>query len=445
MEFQSLTTSLPNDPLAAFARLVDQHDNCFLLETLGDEEQPLSTGKSYIGVAPEHVYAADKDGFSIDGVAEAGTDPWLQLASKLQLQPQLPAGYCGGLVGYLSHEAMHYIEPSLEYGYDRQFYDFQFGDYRDGLVFDPGQAPRYFTHGPDRRELYQVDVKPNERLQITPLAVEKDEQQYHRMVEQARDDIQHGRVFQVVLADAFSYEFQGNLVALYRELRQINPSPFMFFLKFGNFVTIGASPELLMHVDSNRQLYLEALAGTIKRGQTPHADKQLAEALRSDEKERAEHSMLVDLARNDVGRVSQVGSVRIDKLMYLKRLSHVQHLCSLISGSLRPDKTAFDAVAASFPAGTLVGAPKIEAAHMIRELEGYERGPYGGTVGYFSLNGEAMHAVNIRSVQALDNQLYVHTGSGIVYDSQPDREYQEILAKKTAMDRAMAPFIKEAS
>jgi anthranilate synthase component 1 len=265
------------------------------------------------------------------------------------------------------------------------------------------------------------------------------------MIDKARDDIQNGRVFQVVLANKYDYRFTGDLIDLYHELRRINPSPFMFFIKFGDTITLGASPELLAHTKPSGAVYLEALAGTIRRGKTPEEDAELAARLLADEKEVAEHSMLVDLARNDVGRISRIGSVKLDDLMYIKKLSHVQHISSIVSGRLADGRDAFDSLAASFPAGTLSGAPKIEAIKMIGELEGYERGPYGGTIGYFSYNGDSMHAVNIRSVSAVGDKLVLHSGSGIVYDSKAEREFREISEKKAAMDRAMRPFMKEPS
>jgi anthranilate synthase component 1 len=264
---------------------------------------------------------------------------------------------------------------------------------------------------------------------------------YESMIDKARADIQSGRVFQVVLANKYEYGFSGDLLHLYKELRRINPSPFMFFMKFGDIITLGASPELLMHASPDGGVYLEALAGTIRRGKTDDQDAELARKLLADEKEVAEHSMLVDLARNDLGRISQIGSVQIDELMYIKKLSHVQHISSIVSGKLASGHDAFDALAASFPAGTLSGAPKIEAIKMIKEMEGYERGPYGGTIGYFSYNGDGVHAVNIRSVSAVQGKLFLHSGSGIVYDSRPERELQEISEKKAAMDRAMKPFL----
>jgi anthranilate synthase component 1 len=217
----------------------------------------------------------------------------------------------------------------------------------------------------------------------------------------------------------------------------------MFFMKFGDIVTMGASPELLIHTTPVGRTSIEALAGTTKRGKTATQDTALARQLLNNEKEIAEHNMLVDLVRNDVGRISRFGSVKLEKLKYIKKLSHVQHICSLVSGELAREYDAFDTLKAAFPAGTLVGAPKIEAAKMIAELEGYERGPYGGTVGYFSYSGDSMHAVNIRSVNAAGNKLSIHTGSGVVYDSRADREYQEISDKKAAMDQAMKQFLNQ--
>jgi anthranilate synthase component 1 len=444
MNLKTKPIDLSSDPVEVFERLVSTHECCFLLETLAEAGQSRTSGQSYIGVAPEHHFAARNGRFYADGDEEPADNPYRALSSKIDFDRKLPAHYVGGLVGYFSHEAIRYMEPSVKLDYPRTFADFEFGQYDDGLVFRRGAAPGYFHYGPDRSGLYQA-VAPAERsagLEIDFTGASKSESQYRAMVDQARQDIQNGRVFQVVLANKYEYRFSGALIDLYKQLRLVNPSAFMFFMKFGDVITMGASPELLVHSDPAGRTSIEALAGTIKRGKTPAEDAALARELLSDPKEIAEHNMLVDLARNDVGRVSQIGSVKIDDLMYIKQLSHVQHICSLVSGRLERGRTAFDALAAAFPAGTLVGAPKIEAAKMITELEGYERGPYGGTVGYFGYNGDSMHAVNIRSLNAIGNKLFLHTGSGIVYDSQAGREYREISDKKVAMDQAMAPFLK---
>lgn len=443
MKLRTKQTHLSNDPLEVFAQLAGQHDYCFMLETLADKYQPQTSGQSYIGVSPKRRFAAKEGELYVNGRIQKTDNPYTDLRKQLLLDRTLPAGYVGGFVGYFSHEAIHYSEPTLKFPYEREFFDFEFAEYQDGLVFKRGKTPNYFYYGEDRSDLYGAKGGEPGELRIKPGPAKKNSAEYSSMIDKARTDIQNGRVFQVVLANRYEYGFDGDLLNLYKELRRINPSPFMFFLKFGNIVTLGASPELLAHTNSQNEVFLEALAGTIQRGKTAKEDAELAHTLLKDEKEVAEHSMLVDLARNDVGRISSIGSVQINDLMYIKKLSHVQHISSIVSGRLADGKDAFDALPASFPAGTLSGAPKIEAIKMIGELEGYERGPYGGTIGYFSYNGDSVHAVNIRSVNAVGNKLFLHSGSGVVYDSNAKREAEEINEKKAAMDRAMEPFLKE--
>jgi anthranilate synthase component 1 len=445
MKMQTKQTQLSNDPLEVFSRLAGEHDYCFMLETLADKYQPQTSGQSYIGVAPKRRFAAKEGAFYVNGRVQKSDNPYTDLRKHLLLDRTLPGGYVGGFVGYFSHEAIHYSEPTLKFPYEREFFDFEFAEYQDGLIFKHDKAPRYFYYGEDRSDLYAAEGAKQSALKIKPGPARKNSPEYTEMIDKARTDIQNGRVFQVVLANRYEYGFDGDLLNLYKELRRINPSPFMFFLKFGDTVTLGASPELLAHTNAQNEIFLEALAGTIQRGKTAAEDAKLAQQLLKDEKEIAEHSMLVDLARNDVGRISKIGSVHINDLMYIKRLSHVQHISSIVSGKLAEGKDAFDALPASFPAGTLSGAPKIEAIKMIAELEGYERGPYGGTIGYFSFNGDSVHAVNIRSVNAVGNKLFLHSGSGVVFDSNARREAEEIGEKKAAMDRAMESFLEESS
>lgn len=443
MNFQTKTTDLSTDALAVFEKLAGQHEQCFLLETLADTYQPQTTSQSYIGVAPDHYYSANGGDFYVDGNLETSTNPYDSLSKQITFNAALPDGYVGGLVGYFSHEGIVNFEASLDFPYPREFPDFEFGRYNDGLMFRPGVAPDYFYYDQDRSDLYRGNDTKKVQLSIEYIGSAKNDAAYSSMIDKASNDIQNGRVFQVVLANKYNYSFTGDLINLYKELRHINPSPFMFFIKFGNMVTMGASPEFLVTTKSSGKIYLEALAGTIHRGKTQEKDAELAAKLIADEKEVAEHSMLVDLARNDAGKISQTGSVSIDNLMFIKKFSHVQHISSVISGQLNKTRNIFDALAASFPAGTLSGAPKIEAIKMIKELEGNERGPYGGTIGYFGYNSDSMHAVNLRSISAVDNKLYLHSASGIVYDSTPERERTEISNKKAAMDQAMKPFLKK--
>jgi anthranilate synthase component I len=443
MKLRTIKTQLSSDPLEVFEGLAGSHENCFLLESLNNADQFVTSNRSYIGVAPTHLYRASGDVLYTDGQAEVAGNPYEALRSKMRFDTGLPDGYVGGLVGYFTHEAIRYNEPSISFDYARQFNDFEFGEYRDGLVFRPGEVPDYIYYDQDRSSLYAAaDSRPGP-LKIEFVSAAKDTERYTAMINEAIAAIQNGRVFQVVLANKYEYRFDGDLLRLYRELREINPSPFMFFLKFGNVVTMGASPELLVHTSPGGDVALEPLAGAIRRGKSPAEDAALARQLLADEKEVAEHSMLVDLARNDAGRVSQIGSVQIANLMYIKKLSHIQHISSLVTAKLAVDRDAFDALASSCPAGTLSGAPKIEAIKMISELEGYERGPYAGAIGYISYNGGSVLAPNLRSVSAVGEQLFLHSGSGIVYDSKPERERQELGEKKAAMDLAMRPFMQE--
>jgi anthranilate synthase component I len=441
MAFLAQKTNLDNDPLTVFSRLAPHHEYCFLLENPTEPDNLLANSNSYIGVDPTHVFAALGNTFYADHIPTTVVSPFDTLRNKMPNISGLPNDYVGGLVGYFSYEGLQHIEPSLKFDYLRKFYDFEFGEYRDGLIFRGGDSPEYFHYGQNRLSLYENNQPTTTQLRVTYKRSQKDKTSYAQMVTKARNDIQNGRVFQVVLANQYEYSYEGDLLKLYQELKEINPSPFMFFIKCKNTITLGASPELLLRTNTDREVFLETLAGTTSRGHTAKNDDNLSKRLLNNEKEVAEHSMLVDLARNDVGRVCQIGSVQISKLMNIKKLSHVQHISSVISGKLAVGKDAFDAFASGFPAGTLSGAPKIEAIKMITELEGYERGPFGGTVGYFSYNGDAVHAVNIRSVSARGNKLFVSSGSGIVYDSSAEKEYQEITSKKIAMDHAMKPSL----
>jgi anthranilate synthase component 1 len=240
----------------------------------------------------------------------------------------------------------------------------------------------------------------------------------------------------VVLSQRLSRTSAAGPFEIYRALRTINPSPYMFFLDLKDFHIIGASPEVLVRVE-NDIVTTRPLAGTRPRGITSEHDKALEEELTNDEKERAEHIMLVDLGRNDIGRVSEPGTVQISDLMEIEKYSHVMHLVSNVQGKLRNDMTAFDAFKACFPAGTVSGAPKIRAMQIIAELEPDKRGPYAGAVGYFSFSGNMDMAITIRTMVMLKNKVYVQAGCGVVYDSVPEREYEETMNKARAMLRAI--------
>jgi anthranilate synthase component 1 len=245
-----------------------------------------------------------------------------------------------------------------------------------------------------------------------------------------------GEAIQVVLSQRLAQPTDAAPFEIYRALRTINPSPYMFYLDFTDFHIIGASPEILVRVEDG-MVTTRPLAGTRLRGQTPAEDLRLEQELRSDAKERAEHIMLVDLGRNDIGRVSQPGTVGVSDLMDVERYSHVMHLVTHVQGRLRPELTAFDALRACFPAGTVSGAPKIRAMEIIAELEPQKRGPYAGATGYFSFSGNMDMAISIRTMVVTKGVAYVQAGGGIVYDSIPEREYEETMNKARALLNAI--------
>lgn len=262
------------------------------------------------------------------------------------------------------------------------------------------------------------------------------QEQYEEVVNKAKEYIKNGDVIQVVLSQRFQTECVSNPVDLYRALRFVNPSPYLFFLKLGDATLIGSSPEVMVRLEE-QTMELRPIAGTRKRGGTEQEDRQLSDELLSDEKERAEHVMLVDLGRNDLGRVAQTGSVQVNQYMVVEKYSHVMHLVSNVRAQLLRGKDAFDVLAATFPAGTLTGAPKIRAMEIIDELEPLKRGTYGGAVGYFSFNGNMDLCITIRTMLLKEGKLYIQAGAGIVYDSVPEKEHQESVNKARAMLQAV--------
>jgi anthranilate synthase component 1 len=248
--------------------------------------------------------------------------------------------------------------------------------------------------------------------------------------------INAGDAFQVVLSQRFRTETRARPFDIYRALRVLNPSPFMFHVTAGPVTLVGASPEIMVRVDAG-EVTVRPLAGTRRRGTTPDEDKKLADELVNDPKERAEHIMLVDLGRNDVGKVAELGSVRIGDLLAVERYSHVMHLSSTVTGTLRPGLTAFDAMRSALPAGTLSGAPKVRAMEIIDELEPHRRGPYGGAVGYVDFSGNMDTCIALRTMVLLGQTAYVQAGAGIVADSDPAAEYEETVNKAMGLLKAL--------
>jgi anthranilate synthase component 1 len=261
-------------------------------------------------------------------------------------------------------------------------------------------------------------------------------ERYEEIVREAKEYIAAGDIYQVVPSQRFSASTRASALAIYRALRVINPSPYMYLLDFGPYQLVGSSPELVVGVE-DRVAVTRPIAGSRPRGSTPQEDARLAEELLADEKERAEHIMLVDLGRNDLGRVCQPGTVRVDDLMFIERYSHVMHIVSHVSGRLRPDLSPVDALRACFPMGTASGAPKIRAMQIISELEQEGRGPYAGAIGYFGYNGNLVAAITLRTLVLNDGLAHVQAGGGVVADSDPSREYEETVSKAQALLAAL--------
>jgi anthranilate synthase component 1 len=285
-----------------------------------------------------------------------------------------------------------------------------------------------------QRPLTQISEK--DRFSASHLESNFRKEDFKETVRKAKDHIVAGDAIQVVLSQRFSGHVSGDDFTLYRSLRSINPSPYMFYLNLGRIRLIGSSPEILVRL-THGKIELRPLAGTRPRGKTPERDLELEEELMADPKERAEHIMLVDLGRNDVGKVAMPGSVTVPTLMEVERFSHVMHIVSSVEGLLKPEVDCFDLFMAAFPAGTVSGAPKIRAMEIISGLEPTPRGPYAGAVGYFGFNGNMDFCITIRTITIMDSRLSVQVGAGIVADSSPEREYEETLRKAGAMFKAI--------
>ena len=368
----------------------------------------------------------------------------------------------GGAVGYLAYETAarfeHLPVPEKKV-LDLPLSIFCFTE--TVLVFDHlKHRVRIVTHlhldEPDIQAEYERVLELLEdiqlRLNLTPQLPEepgstcdgeaseitsnRTQDEFEAMVCKAQDYIRKGDIFQVVLSQRLSCPVNAAPFTIYRALRSINPSPYMFFLDLEEIHIIGASPELLVRVEDG-EVTIHPIAGTRRRGEDQQRDQHLAEELKNDPKERAEHVMLVDLGRNDVGRVSIPGSVKVSQFMEIERYSHVMHLVSNVTGQLRPELSAYDALRAGFPAGTVSGAPKIRAMEIISELEGEQRGIYAGAVGYFSHSGNLDTAITLRTMVIQNGQAYIQAGGGIVADSTPSGEYQESLNKAKALLRAL--------
>lgn len=362
----------------------------------------------------------------------------------------LPFSFFGGAIGYFSYDTAFYTEkigPLLPD--ELNMPDVHLLFYNRFIVIDhllqkvSIVAIDLFQEGKTREEMDEYIHQIEEQLKngTTLIEVEKstvefrpsiDQETFVNMVEKAKNYIECGDIFQVVLSQRFSSDFKGNPFSLYRSLRTSNPSPYMFYLEFDDYTILGTSPESLVKI-TDGFIKTNPIAGTKPRGKTKEEDRKLEELLLSDEKELAEHRMLVDLGRNDLGRVSKVGTVNVSKYMKIEKYKYVMHIVSEVIGEKRDDVHVVDVITSCLPAGTVSGAPKIRAMQIINELEQQKRGVYAGAIGYISINGNLDLAIAIRTMIVKDEKAYVQAGAGIVYDSIPQSEYEETLNKMKAL------------
>ncbi|MCZ2845309.1 MAG: anthranilate synthase component I [Candidatus Bathyarchaeota archaeon] len=433
------------NPLEIFSNVINEHDNVYLLESI---EGPKKLAEfSFVGFDPKKTISVKNGKAKIYSKIEKSEleieDP-LKIIKELVSNTKISNNHfrlIGGAVGYISYDTVRYWEEIPNFANDDlKLPDLEMGIYYNGIVFDHFARKAYYYCIKDEDfkidNLYKKSINKKDDLIFEKPKTNISKADFEESVKKAKRYITEGDIFQVVLSKRIEFNFKGNLINFYKVLRQINPSPYMFFLKCGGRQIIGASPEMLVRIDK-RTVETYPIAGTRPRVSNPKKNESLGEELLYDPKERAEHVMLVDLARNDVGRISKFGSVSVPDYMQVHQYSHVQHIVSRVVGTLSPDQDCFDAFRAMLPAGTVSGAPKIRAMEIIDELEPTRRGPYAGAVGYFSYNGNSDFAITIRTLIAEGNKAYIQVGAGIVADSDPEREWFETEQKAEALVKAL--------
>jgi anthranilate synthase component 1 len=444
IQIQKLATS--ENQFELFKKLYSLYDRVFILESLiGPKEL---AEMSVIGFDPEATVTCDYKKFVVrdrKGKVVKSSPVKEPLAQLRELMPKVNDDrfrYIGGAVGYINYDAVRFWENLPVKGKKNSAFPLlEFGIYQDGILYNHKENQAYyFFLGKSR--LQEVEKKiakaksKTARFSYSTPRRNMTKQRFVKMVKKAKHYVYQGDVFQVVLAKSMNFTLKGSLIDLYASLREVNPSPYMYLLKMANRCIIGSSPEMLIRVTKD---YVETfpIAGTRPIVDDEKKNEELRQDLLKDEKELAEHTMLVDLARNDIGRVCEFGTVRVNELMTVKRFSHVQHIVSHVVGRLQKSYDSYDALKAVFPAGTVSGAPKVRAMEVIDELEPTLRGPYAGALGYFSFNGSSDFAITIRSLFVNGKNGYIESGAGIVMDSDPEREWAETEHKAGAMLSAL--------
>jgi anthranilate synthase component 1 len=442
-------------PVSAFLKLSRGEQNAFLLESVEGGER--SARFSFLGAGPRSVlrWNLGDPGDPVERIRE-------ELATHRAVRVPGTPRFAGGLVGFLSYDAVQLFEPRVPIanGDELGFPDALFMDFDRLVVFDNRRHSMHVVaevrcgRGDDPRVLYGHalgrieatlrtlsrplrDRRPRPAGGAATLVPRTGRRAFEAAVRRAQEYVQAGDCQQIVLSQRFDAEVGVAPFDVYRALRRVNPSPYLFFLKDGDRALVGSSPETLIKLEDG-EVTLRPIAGTRKRGADPAEDLRLEQELRADPKENAEHVMLVDLGRNDVGRVAAIGSVRVTQLKTVERYSHVMHLVSEVKGRLRDGLSAVDVLRAGFPAGTVTGSPKVRAMEIIDELEPARRGPYAGAVGYFDRGGDMEMCIAIRTLLQKGRRVSVQAGAGLVYDSVPAAEYQETVNKARALFNAVA-------
>lgn len=446
-------------PIEAITALKNVSTHCYMLESVTDKEK---WGRyTFLGFDPKFQITAVGDQLTIGDVTMTSDDPSIQIREILRKYRSPKFDYLppftGGLAGYFSYDFLAYSEKTLRTDtpdtedfkdVDLMLFDkvIAFDNFRQKLILianmrlDEGEA----GYNKAILELKQMaDLLRNGSRKPEPAGHLKSDvtalfskDEYCAMVEKAKNHIHEGDIFQIVLSNRLSADFEGSLFNTYRILRTTNPSPYMFYFSGTDVEIAGASPETLVKLE-NGVLHTFPLAGTRPRGKTDEEDKALEAGLLKDEKELAEHNMLVDLGRNDLGKISKFGSVQVEKLHSIERYSHVMHIGSTVRGDIREGFDSLDAVSAVLPAGTLSGAPKIRACQLIAELEKNKRGIYGGAIGYIDFTGNLDTCIAIRIAYKKNGKVFVRSGAGIVADSIPENEHQECINKAAAVINAL--------
>jgi anthranilate synthase component 1 len=451
-------------PVMAYLKIRQSGKQSFLLESV---EGSLNLARySFIGVDPEKIIKNKKKKLVInDESSEIIKDDSIfnQLRNEIKgikqaKLPELPS-FTGGIVGFLGYENISLIENVLEFDYPSiNQYDSSFGVYKTILAFDHYKhqiiliTNILLNNSSDLQQIYDSAKKTINKLKallrkpemnIDEFKISEwtkndfDKDSFCSLVNEAKENIVNGEIFQIVLSKRFSAKFEGDLINVYRSLRMINPSPYMYYMEFeDNSTVIGTSPEDLVRV-KNKKVQTLPIAGTRRRGKNEQEDGELENNLLNDPKELAEHTMLVDLGRNDLGRVCKYGTVRVSKLMRIQKYSHVMHIVSKVEGELADGKDSIDALMSCFPAGTVTGTPKIRAMQLITEMENEERNVYAGAVGYLDFSGDLDMCIAIRTLFSSGDVIYWQSGAGLVADSKPELEEKEIFNKSAVMVNAL--------